>query len=371
MAAERRVENAGKHTLGKEEADPELLHRMRMKFRPSAQRFLFFLLICGILTIPILAQTEKRIKFGTFSLYFENDFFAGTDRCFTGGVKLSWVSKDLENYHESSWLQWLPFVDQPEFQHAISLSLGQNINTPDDITRSDLVVDDRPYAGWFYLEFGIHSKGQRRMDTLAILLGLIGPQTFSEDLQKLFHNLVGGIWPEGWHHQLKSEFTAGLHYERKLKWLHRNGRRGFGFDFIPHMGSGIGNVYTYANAGFQGRMGWNLPADFGVSLLRPGGESNVNFSGDGTSPLARPRFGIHAFAALDGRLVLRDIFLDGNTLRRSHHVDKNLFTADILAGVRFTYGRFDISYTYVYWTKHFKTEKRGHIFGMLCLSYSL
>ena len=37
----------------------------------------------------------------TFSLYFENDLFADTDRRYTNGIKLSWVSPDLSDYRDS------------------------------------------------------------------------------------------------------------------------------------------------------------------------------------------------------------------------------------------------------------------------------
>ena len=36
------------------------------------------------------------VSAGTFSIYLENDLFAGTDRYYTSGVKLGWSSANLE-----------------------------------------------------------------------------------------------------------------------------------------------------------------------------------------------------------------------------------------------------------------------------------
>ena len=38
------------------------------------------------------------------------------------------------------------------------MSLSQNIYTPEDIESSDLIKDDRPYAGILYYAIGFHSK---------------------------------------------------------------------------------------------------------------------------------------------------------------------------------------------------------------------
>ncbi|NIM91908.1 MAG: DUF2219 family protein [Candidatus Aminicenantes bacterium] len=322
-----------------------------------------FLIIVGFLPVLSMAQETKTNNHASFSFYFGNDSFAGTDRCFTGGLKLSWTSKNLENYHKSPWLKWLPFVKKPEFQQAISISLGLNAFTPDNIQRSDLLEEDRPYAGYLYLALGIHSRSNLRLDTLEFGLGIIGPHSYGEELQRSIHELFNFIEPKGWHNQLKDEFTFQVIYERKWKVFQSGTSDGFGFELIPHLGGGLGNVYIYAHTGAQLRWGWNLPDDFGTSLIRPGGDCNLGF-------WTRGPFGIYAFAGVDGKAVLRDMFLDGNTIRDSHRVDKNAFVADIQVGIGLRTGRFNLSYSYVFWTKRFETESEEQIFGVFQISYS-
>jgi len=324
---------------------------------------LFSSVLVGFIPFLSLAQENKTNDYGSFNFYLGNDVFAGTDRCFTGGLKLSWVSKNLKNYQKSPWLKWLPFVKKPEFLHSISISLGENVFTPDNIKLSDLSKEDRPYAGFLYLAIGIHSRSNLRLDTLEIDLGIIGPHSYAEQFQKSVHGLFNFIEPKGWHNQLKDEFALQAIYERKWKLFQSETHSGFSYDLIPHLGGGLGNVYIYAHTGAQARFGWNLPDDFGISLIRPGGDCNVGY-------WSRGPFGIYAFAALDGKAVLRDIFLDGNTIRDSHSVDKNTLVADILLGIGMRVGRFNLSFSYVFWTKRFETESKRQIFGVFKISYS-
>lgn len=324
---------------------------------------IIILILLGLSPIQLLAQTEKTGDSGTFSFYFENDTFFGTDRCFTGGWKLGWMSKILKNSRKNHLLKWLPFVDKPGFQHSISLAIGQSIYTPDDISLDYLIQEDRPYAGILYLAFGIHSISSRRMDTLELNLGIVGPHSYAEQMQKFIHRLTGATRPEGWHNQLNDELALEAVYERKWKLIQARSGKVFGFDLIPHFGGGLGNVFIYTSTGIQIRFGWNLPGDFGTKIVRPGGDSSVSFRRSG-------KFGVHFFAAADGTALLRNIFLDGNTFEDSHRVDKKPFTMDISLGIGIRVGSFNFSYAYVFWTKRFKTETREQVFASLSLSYS-
>ena len=220
---------------------------------------------------------------GTFSFYFENDLFADTDYGYTNGVKLSWISHDLTNYAKSDSLpDWslpvisrLPFINEQGLQRNVGLSIGQNIYTPGDISIESLIEDDRPYAGWTYFGIGFHSKNERRLDSMEIQLGIVGPLSFADQTQKMIHELNDNKSPNGWDNQLNNEPGLAVIYERKWRFFYNGPVGKSGLDFIPHLGSALGNVHTYANAGMEARIGWNLPQDFGTSLIRPAGDSNA------------------------------------------------------------------------------------------------
>ncbi len=148
-------------------------------------------------------------------------------------------------------------------------------------------------------------------------------------------------------------------------------RGGLGYDVIPHAGFGFGNFFVYANGGGEVRSGFNLPNDFGSFTIRPGCESNASF--DERNPRffrPRHRVGLHVFAAVAGKAVMRNILLDGNTLKDSHRVDKKPFTADLLGGVSLIVYRFKLKYALVYRTKEFETQEEEELFGSITLSVS-
>lgn len=245
---------------------------------------LIFVLVTW-LPFPSMAQTDNPGDFNTVSFYLENDVFASQDRHYTSGLRLTWISRDLRDYQDNypigKWsyplIKKLPIINEPGFQRAIYVSLGQNIYTPDDIYEEDLIEDDRPFAGYTYLAIGFQSKDSRRMNTLEFDLGIVGPLSRAEEGQKLSHQWLGADEPQGWENQIDNELAFNLIYLRKTKLWQSKLDRFIGFDVIPHMGFALGNVDIYGTAGAQVRFGWNLPNDFGTFLIRPGCECNVAF----------------------------------------------------------------------------------------------
>jgi hypothetical protein len=142
------------------------------------------------------------------------------------------------------YIRWLPFINEPGFQRNVALCIGQNMYTPADISREDLIEDDRPYAGWAYFGIAFHSKDERRLDTMEIQLGIVGPSSYAEQAQKFVHQLLDGQWPDGWDNQLKNEPGLAVVYERKLRLLQGGDSGDPGFDVIAHIGGTLGNVYT-------------------------------------------------------------------------------------------------------------------------------
>lgn len=78
---------------------------------------------------------------------------------------------------------------------------------------------------------------------------------------------------------------------------------------------------------------------------------------------------LFGFGTADGRAVARDIFLDGNTFRDSPSVTKKPFVADLGAGVGLIAGPWQLTYTQVWRTREFKTQRgRFNNFGSVTLS---
>jgi len=343
-------------------------------------RFLVFLpsLLSGMVLLESgCAETLSAVEDNsTFLFYLENDTFAGMDKHYTNAVKLSWISKDLKAYNQNStlpeWARWLaettPGVRGEGFLHNFAFSLGQNIYTPRDLSVEALIEDDRPYAGWTYFAAALHSKNFNLLNTLEASIGILGPSSLAEQSQKLFHKWLDDEEPKGWENQLEDELGLMVTWQRFWRILRSSFGSRFGCEIIPHAGISLGNVLTYANMGGEARIGYNLPVDFGSSLIRPG---------DGTSPpvgMRDPRispkshFGLTLFMGVDGRAIARNSFLDGNTWRDSHSVDKKNFVADISFGMSVVYRTVKVTYTHVYRTEEFIGQDDGQVFGSLMVA---
>lgn len=337
---------------------------------------------CLLMTLALLAikpsfATEKDESW-TFSAQFENDLFGSTDQFYTNGVKVSWVSPDLTQYRDNKQLpEWLmpviarlPLINQPGLQRNIGFSLGQKIYTPIDISRTDLIKEDRPYAGWLYFGTAFHNKNFRQLDTLELQMGIVGPASLAEEAQNGVHKYRQLAQAKGWDNQLHNELGLAVIYDHKERILLSKPSRKLSADIITHYGGALGNVYTNINSGAEIRYGWNIPSDFGTSLIRPGGDSNPPTDSSDPRFNDKHNFSLYGFAAFSGRLVFRDIFLDGNSFQNSHDVDKQLLIGDAMLGISFILGRAKISYAQVFKTKEFKKQANGHRFGSLSISYS-
>ena len=310
-------------------------------------------LLLILLVLPGVAENR-----GAFTFHLENDLFAGADRYYTHGVRLTWITPDR-----------MSNGTDPLSRHAIAFSLGQNIYTPYEIERKDLLKDDRPYAGITYFTLALHRKNGQTMDTFEFLLGIIGPSSLAAEMQRFVHSLYRGTQPQGWQHQLKDEIVFDMVFDKKWRIFRSRDTKKMAYDLTGHAGGSLGTMMTAAATGWQFRFGSNLPEDFGTFLLRPGGESGALFTEQADSRSDTNRSGVHGFIYLVGHAVYRNIFLDGNTFKESHRVDKHSFVGDVILGFVITRKRFKFSYAYVYRTKQFKTQARPQIFGAISISY--
>jgi len=340
---------------------------------------LLSILVSGLLIPPENYAGEKLPQERqTLTVRFENDIFAQTDQQYTNGLALTWLSPDLTRFRDDpripSWghsmIERLPLINAPGFQRNISLSLVQKMYTPEDIGRTDLIEDDRPYAGITTFAIGLHCKNTRRMDTIEIDLGIIGPDSYAADIQKVIHEWTSSVPARGWDHQIGNEVLFNLFYERKWRWPALSYGEDYSGDMISHAGAGLGNAYIGANGGLQFRFGYHLPHDFGTYVIRPGTDTGAPLDESDPRLDHNKRFGIHLFAGIDGRAVIRDITLDGNTWKDSHSVEKEPFVANLITGVGVLVHRFKITGAYVFPTKEFKLQKSTHIYGSITVSYS-
>lgn len=253
-----------------------------------------------------------------------------------------------------------------------SYAIGQSIFTPEDITRKDLVEDERPYAGWLYAAVGLISDHRvrdgslqsKRLDSLELNVGVVGPASLTEETQSMVHRIVGSPQPKGWRNQLHNELGIMLVYDRQWQAQYLSEVWGLGVDLTPHVGGTLGNVMTSLSCGATLRFGRDLPSDYGPPSIRP------SLPGSG---FFRPTqsFGWYLFVGLEGRFVAHSIFLDGNTFRSSHSVDREPWVGDVQAGLVLTWDDVRLSFTNIFRSDEFVGQKTSTEFGSISLSLRL
>jgi hypothetical protein len=332
------------------------------RFQYFLRKNYLLIIALSLFSLPVSAQERvAEDDKGIFNLIFENDIFAGTDRGYTNGVRAAWLSpeKNMPDWINET-ASYLPLLSE-EGNKRIGVAIGQSMFAPSDLSRRDLIIGDRPYAGWLYGSVGVVSDTGKTVDNVLLTVGVVGPLSHAEQTQKFVHRVIDSPRPNGWNNQLKNEPGINLDYERKWRAIAQASPFGIGIDIVPKIGASIGNINTSAAVGSTLRIGYDLPADYGPPRIRPSLPGSVFF-------IPTKKVSGYLFTTVEGRAVARNIFLDGNTFAESPSVDKEILIGSLQLGAALTYGDARLSYTHIFMTKEFKTQKSPDRFGALTLS---
>ncbi|RJF88134.1 lipid A deacylase LpxR family protein [Oleomonas cavernae] len=302
---------------------------------------------------------------GTFSLQWENDIFAGTDRYYTNGLQLSWLSSSAPPATLGAVADAASYFLGADSQIRWGLSLGQTIYTPQDTDTRIPDPKDRPYAAFLFGAMSLVSYSEKELNTIELQVGVVGPSALGEEVQNNVHRVIKDDNAEGWDYQIKDEPGINLVFDRKWRaqsllvtgW-------DLGVDVTPSVTVSLGNVSTYAGAGAMFRFGQNLSSDFGAPRIRPA------LAGSGFYD-KRDGFGWYLFAGVEGRAVAIDKFLDANNYPGyAPDIDKKILVGDLQAGASVFVGSTRLTYSYVLRTKEFEGQSGNSEFGSVSLSWN-
>jgi len=150
-----------------------------------------------------------------FRIYYENDFFTGTDRDYTQGIYIEKVNPYFRRFFLSKLL-WRPRNTAVSY----GVALEQDVYTPNHLDDAGILYGDRPYAGVLLLKTFLVSVDDERKERISSSLstGLIGPGAGGEGMQKTIHHWINYITPLGWHNQIRNDLVLNyqLDYEKEL-----------------------------------------------------------------------------------------------------------------------------------------------------------
>ena len=303
------------------------------------------------------------------NLITENDQYAfrAGDRNYANGLRIERFGAPGDLWDVTQQVaRTVPLLglDQPELRQGLALSHA--IYTPRNTLLTESDIDDRPYAGWFYLSGMLAATSEDRRDFSALHLnfGVVGPASQGEWLHDEWHALIREPQPRGWDYQIQNEVGLEFIAERGRK-LAQFTTFGFESDFSVNANLALGNINTHAGAGFTMRLGTNLLDAAAPPRLRPaqmsGGVHNGSEDMNG-----------YIFLGVEGRAVAHSIFLDGSLFDDDSPSvsDRAPLVADFQAGIALERWGAQLAFTLVQRTEEFRYQDGPHRFGSISLSLS-
>ena len=312
------------------------------------------LIVLGATSVGLADETNLNHAF-VFNITEENDSFVypKTDKHYSQGLHLGLLWPDENAPWPMRPLTWLPDFGIAGATHKYGLRIGQDMYTPVDLNAQNPSLTDRPYAGWLFLGFirddrGTVANGIPARDHLEVDLGVVGSDSLVSDTQIWWHKLIGSLPPDGWRYEINNEPGFLINFDRQLKIWDTGSDRFLQAQLLPHAGFNLGNIQTSLRLGPQFRLGHNIPDEF--------------------TKTPELKHGWYVFSAVDGRFVGYNEFLDGNAFQSSRSVAKEPAVFEVHAGLVLVLGHTEISYTYHYINKEFKTQSEYDAYASLSLT---
>jgi len=199
-------------------------------------------MFCGFLTAGVASgqenEPERSVEAATYRFEFDNETFFDKDNQISSGWALQKHSAVAHNWGALEAVpgfvrhlgRRIPTLSKGGLFCRAGIAIGQVIQTPDDLSRSDLIEDDVPYAGALTLQATWYAYDDSEFRGFEITAGVVGPPSLAEQTQTVVHALIGGDDPKGWDNQLSTEPVINLNYMRKRKLWRKGEPSGLSFD---------------------------------------------------------------------------------------------------------------------------------------------
>lgn len=313
-------------------------------------KFIHIIIYFTILTNQLIADNWqiKNINFHT-----ENDADIRTDEAYSYGSDIG-------------ILYYIDDLNTSKKDNYISFSYVQQIYTPNDINNTQLIKNDRPYAGYTYFQVGFHQSHNNNLKSFLFQLGIVGKSSKMKGVQKFVHGLIGSPTPNGWEHQLLDEITVQFNYSHQK---YEKIETVFDYDavLITNNGFDFGNVSTKVYSSYLYRYGFNLPKNYSILPIYNSNYSKIPLNSTQTYS---KKWGFCLNLGTRVNIVIKNIFTDGNSFKDSHDVHKNMLVLDVIYGFSLTYDKYSLDYIRTHTTKEYKTQDDIYSYGSLLFSYN-
>ena len=314
-------------------------------------KYFIFTLLLFVSSITISQEKfSQEISFIT-----DNDLYVSTvrDRYYTSGIFLAYryLSNNKNESLEKRILEW---------------KLGHEMYTPNKAVVYTISEHDRPFAGYLYGIFGI-SRVYKKPQILntSIQIGIIGSNSYAEELQEFIHDIYGFKKAVGWEYQIENAFALNIKTEY-LKTILNTEKNLFDITWTNSLN--IGTVYTNISTGFNARIGFKPLQKISNSIA-----FNTSLNNEQNNSFREIESFLYIKPTL--RYAVYDATLQGSFLNNTSLVTKELvpLVFDVELGLKFTANRFNFGYAFIYNTNKSKDLKYtyGHKYGRITINYLL
>jgi hypothetical protein len=312
-------------------------------------KYIVFILVLFVSSITISQEKfSQEISFIT-----DNDLYVSTvrDRYYTSGIFLAYryLSNNKNKSLEKRILEW---------------KLGQEMYTPYKAVVTNISEHDRPFSGYLYGSFGINRiyKKSQILNT-SIQIGVIGSNSYAEELQEFIHDIYGFKKAVGWEYQIKNAFALNFNTEY-LKTVLKTKKNNFDITWTNNLN--LGTVYTNISTGFNARIGFEPLQKLSNSIA-----FNTSLNNEQNNSFRELESFFYIKPML--RYALYDATLQGSFLNNTSLITKELvpLVFDVEIGLRFTANRFNFGYAFIYNTSKSKDLRYtyGHKYGRITINY--
>ena len=306
-----------------------------MNIERSEPLLFVFVTLLVLIARPAVADGPRDQD--TWEVQWSNDTLFSSDNQFTNGITFRRHSRVFSSLEETGETLAFGksiariFLPRTAENYRESWAVGQNFQTPDDIERSDLILDAVPYVGMLGWTNTFGAFDNRTYTSFQWMIGVAGPAALAEEVQKFVHNkLVSAPDPRGWDNQLDNEPLLNFYYAKKYKALHTRH-----FDLALTADGALGNFFSHVQGAVELRFG-RIPYGF-LDIPTP-----IDRSIEHRGTL-RDRNKSYLYGSLAVRVTRMFLALprDGNILRRGNEwtennvVEKEDLISQVVLGLHF------------------------------------
>ena len=307
----------------------------------------FFPVLASLMTLVLLAASGAALAQSVWRAGWSNDEFVGSDNQFSNGIflqKNSALADSLNATGETpafgKILARLVLPDRNDLHYRETWTLGHNFQTPDDIDRRDVILNDVPYVSMIGWANSFSAFNDEEFTGFQTLLGWTGDITLGEQLQETAHEVSGASDPKGWDNQLDNEPLVNIYAMRKQK-FYRNGW----MDAAWNVDAALGNFFTLGQAALEFRFG-DRPHGFAPAPTPTG--RNMDYDARIQAP-GESYF--YASAIVRGTGLLFALPRHGNLLRNDNRwtdneqIDVNRLLGQLILGLHYERERWGLHFT--------------------------